>query len=546
MGVEEVVRLLQTQPFLEEAYEPVLERALKDTWRLLYLDVRKKRFLALDSLPADVIPIENSCDDDITPEASADFFENLLSHFRQHLSPEMFCYLNELLENYSLAELCQTFFSATLMSKHLSAIISAMEKKLEILKMCYPNGRVEDTSHLNGKGNLSREQVISAFVNVYVGIEKRFPPYFLHRDGDKRSRVVIRFLVDKILHKDPRKLLDEADETFFIIHKIQNIYRFYNYSLNRVLQNAYPDLIHPWLKSRCQDNYWANKENRMKALRWLVEEQLKIPPSELYRHSISREDFARHGLSFMFNRYYNSVSRALGEAYPNLHPWELGKVPFEFWTDKTAAAAIRWMIEKKGWSVEELPGKAKEKQLTRKTFSEYGLATLFEKKFGKNIYRAISHAYPGRFFPWEFGKVQKKYWESPENIFQASIWIALQEGIPEKQIPRAIKNQQLDQSIFQRYSIGHALKKWSKGNLERIFAPWLWRERRQLLREHKLLRKIRTLKKQHQPQGLLQLFLYGLFSYDVQMDIQRTHQRYDRIAHRIERRIFLEEDNYEW
>ena len=64
----------------------------------------------------------------------------------------------------------------------------------------------------------------------------------------------------------------------------------------------------------------------------------------LYKANINRNDFASNGLSFLFNKYYNSVSAALAEAYPEKFPWEFGNIQLSFWTDENSKQAIHWQI----------------------------------------------------------------------------------------------------------------------------------------------------------------------------------------------------------
>ncbi len=536
LGHEPVVRLLQQKPFRESVYQSVVQQAVDEVKKMLFPDVAKKRFVSIEAVGEKGWHCETQIEWE-DEQLSVSHPERVITYLQEHLSPPSFRYLTEVLIARQKIPLPYGTGSTGHSRSSLSSLpIEQIEQKLKLLRRFYPEGEIRDTSRLNGLEDLTESQVIHAYLNVYLGIERFFPPNFLQKDGENRAALLIRFLIEEILQTHPETVLRQKDETFFIRHKLQNVYRFFNYSANRALRNAYPDLIHPWLGSRCSTQYWEKTEHRAEAIRWLVEDRLGLSPQQLFKANISRDDFARNGLSYMFNQYYNSVSRALGEAYPHLQPWEIGKVPFDFWTDERAAQAIRWMIARKGWQMAELPEKVRRKEFTRKTFTEFGLATLFEKKFSRNFYRVISAAYPGEFYPWEFGKIASQYWETPSHVFEASRWIAEQEGIPEEQIPPAIRQKRLGNHIFRKYSIGTALKKWCGGKIEQMFAPWLWREHQFFLREHKLLRKIKTLKKQQKADHLLYYLLYGFFFYDVQLNNRETDMRYERIANRIQRR----------
>jgi len=537
VGHESVVLLLQSEPFAATLYRPALEQAIDEVKRLLFPDARKKRFVSIDSLETEFL---SSAEASYSPETERQIetesspggnSEQVLALLKQHIAPDLFEYLHgALLDRFpgGLENIGLLLRSHRADTPRLP--FREIEAKLRLLRQFYPGGDIQFTGRMNGLESLTDAEVAQAYLNVYIGLERSFPANFLQREGERRAALLVRFLIEQILNARPEAILEQKDETFFIRHKLQNVYRFFNYSANRALGNAYPDLIHPWQQSRSASQYWEKAHHRVKAIRWLVEQRLGIGPAELYKHSVSKDDFIRHGLSYMFNCYYNSVSKALAEAYPQLQPWELGKVPFEFWNEETIARAIRWVVAKKGWAVEELPAKLRAKEFNRKVFSEFGLATVFEKKLSRNIYRAVSAAWPGRFELWELGKVPSEYWESPTNVYFASKWIAEREGIKESEIVQAIRGKRLSLGVL------------CKGRLEAIFAPLFWKEQREFLQEHKLLRKAKALKNSQRKSNLLDFFLYGLFWQDVEKNSLETMRRYERIAHRIERRSFLYSD----
>ena len=205
----------------------------------------------------------------------------------------------------------------------------------------------------------------------------------------------------------------------------------------------------------------------------LVKEQKQ---EQLYSYALKRKDFSANGLSYLFNTYYNSASKAIAETYPHLRPWQIGKIPADVWTDETAAEAIRWMLQEKSWQEDDIPQHIQCGNLNRKTFSKFGLATLFEKRFGKNLFRAIDAAWPGRFEIWEIGNVPRSYWEDQTNVYRASSWIAGREGFDDREIVAAVRQNELVWQRLQKYSIGNALKKLSSGRLERLFAPFFVKE----------------------------------------------------------------------
>lgn len=534
IGDDRVVQLIKTQPFCDHDYSDSLKIALDEVKRILYPDSRKNRFLSINDEKYHFILENLSLNDQ---KENFESSESQLNGILKHLSKTANNYLsNKLLTNHP--ELFRLFCRIPPKNDDLKWLISETERKLQLFQKFYPNGKINIKNNINSEHTLSEQQIIDCYLSVYLGIERFFPVNFLQKNGKRRSAIITRFLIENILETSAEKVLNEKDETFFIKHKLQNIYRFFNYSFNRILSNAYPDLILPWIQSRTSKDYWTNKSNRINAVRWLIEDRLGINQNFINEQKISRGHFAHNGLSYLFNTYYNSVSSALSEAYPEKEPWELGNVSLNYWTKENSARAVQWLVNQKGWRIADLPEKVQCKEFHRKTFSEFGLATLFEKQFNKNIYHAVSAAWPGIFQPWEFGKVSSVYWKKMKNILHASSWIAQKEGFDEQHIIPAIRTKKLTFKVFNKYSIGQALKKESKGNIEKLFAGHFWQEHQTYLVEQKILRKIKNQNNQTTRWNVFRILLYGLFAGEVARNFHRQQRTYRRISQRISARYF--------
>ena len=540
LGTEQIVQCIKSVTFSETMYKPILSQAIEACRREFFPDVRKKRFVALEDHHGQIPDPEflqlNQSIEQNTGSSSKDDGWSVL---QRHLDPQNGRFLKQLIHHnpgeFSEDRL-QSLFALSKGFKESDMQI--LDQKIEKLRLHYPDGRVWDTSLLDGRDDLDNQQICEVFKNVYFGLERRYPPFFLTRDARRRAAIMTRFLIEEILDMEPQTILQDRDETFFIRHKLANVYRLFNYSANRALGNAYPQLIPPWLSSRAADNYWESETNRLQAIRWLVEKRLQLNVQMLYKCSLSRKDFTDHGLSYMFNRYYNSVSKALLAAYPHLQPWEAGPVPLEFWSDQNAAAAVRWLIKKQGWAIDDLPRLVQQKVLHRKTFSDFGLATLFEKKFSRNMYSAINLAFPGKFSPWEFGKVSRDYWMNRNHVWLAAQWIARQEGIAEHQITRAVRTRRLNVKIIQKYSIGTALRRLCRGCLEELFTPFFWKEQH----EARLIQKWqKMLRREQQGRHLGFYLLFGFFAPLVLANSDEDITRYERKIRRLRRYQLLAE-----
>jgi len=529
IGHEDIVELIQYKPFSKQAYESQILLSMDKVKKSLFPDVNKKRYLSINNKNLGFL--ENYL---ISEEAIHSAENNKIKNISTTkicslLKPKLKDYYKyKLLKNNPSIEKDLIHFP-----KDQQKFKQHLNQKIYLFKKFYPEGKIAFTKNNDVQLSLTKQQIIDLYLKVYLDVEKFFPKNFLLYNTNKRSATLVKFLVEEILESKPQKILEQKDETLFIKHKLQNIYRYFNYSFNRVLGNAYPELIHPWLKSRTPADYWENKENRKNALRWLVEEKLCHSPETLYKANINRNDFASNGLSFLFNKYYNSVSAALAEAYPEKFPWEFGNIPLSFWKDENSKQAIHWLVKQKKWRIDQLPAKVQNKEFNKRTFSEYGLATLFEKKFNKNIYNAVSFAYPNQFYPWEFGKVSSKYWTNNQNVYHASKWIAEQEKFEDNNIVHSIQKGKLNFQLLEKYSIGRALKKISNGKIENLFAKHFWKDHSIFLEEQRILRKIKNQNKRFIKMNVIRSLLYGFFAKEV----AKTHMRQQKTYRRISKRI---------
>ncbi|MBN2709430.1 MAG: hypothetical protein JXR46_10325 [Calditrichaceae bacterium] len=518
----EVVGLLTSMAFDKESYLPAISEALNRAGKELFFDRHKKRFTTLEKVENFISAQEKPAIDDA--DRGAIKFGQILPHLSKSNAQY---WKNVLIKQYP------EWQNISIPKEHNpERWFIDLNNRLFKMRLCYPEGGIMDTSKLDGMDDLNESQVLAGYKNIWCGIEKRYPPNFLQKDAPQRSAIITRYLVDGILQQNPEELLENLEEVFFIEHKLQNVYRYFNYSANRAFRNAYPEIIMPWQKSRIDSFYWREADNRISAVQWLVEEKLNISPAGLRKAKIHRRDFARYGLSYLFNRYYNSVGKALQEAYPAYQPWQLGIVSVNYWNDENAAIAVKSMIESKGWAVDSLPDRVYKKELNRRTFGEFGLAALFEKKFGKNIFNAIDAAYPGRFRPWELGNVPKGFWQKHSSLLSVLRWIAGRENIQDKGLSDLIKRDVLTKQCIKKYAIGRILLNRLKGRLHTIFNPVYALN----FHRNKTVKRLENfIKKERQMRSWRLILLYGI-SYPMVCRVSiEDEQRYSRMLKRMKR-----------
>jgi hypothetical protein len=355
--------------------------------------------------------------------------------------------------------------------------------------------------------------------------------------------------VETILQKKPLDVLREKTWTELSQIGLTGVVRYFNYSLNRLIRNAYPNILMPWERAHVEDGFWNDENNRRMAIQWLIEEKLCIPKSEipaaLRNDKVTKKTFVDNGLSYLFVQHYKSVSRCVGFAYPELMPWELGSVPNSFWQGdeghKNIIRAVRWMLKQLNISPFAVPEKIKDKTISRETFSRFGLATVFERIYKKNMYRIFETAYPGHFEIWEIGKVPVEYWGNLLNAYRASLWVSRKEGFDEKALKQAIDSRSLRKEAFFKYGLTGMLKKCFDNDLTKAYLPYLLPERRDseaLMHDVLLLYLLEKQVRRVQSGNMLVRVIQRIFLRPLLSSVEKGQLRaYGRIRKRINRRI---------
>ena len=187
----------------------------------------------------------------------------------------------------------------------------------------------------------------------------------------------------------------------------------------RLLEEFAPGEFKPWeLKSSSSGiNYWESKDNRVNAIKNLIENILGWDEEQVKKY-LTQDTFNNNDLSGLIacSAYNGSPYKALNEAYPNKYlPWELPAVPTGFWDIKdNRINATKWLFETKlKWSIDDI-----KKKVSQKVFVENGLASLIAKLDG-GVYAIVLEAYPNEIQEWDFPYISATYWEIKENRIKA-------------------------------------------------------------------------------------------------------------------------------
>jgi len=150
--------------------------------------------------------------------------------------------------------------------------------------------------------------------------------------------------------------------------------------------------------------YWNKKENRVKAVKEMLEKTGK-PPSD-----ITGKDFIRNGLSGLLAKYNQSPSAALKDTGYGVNPLKRKYLPTGYWNKKeNRAKPVRDMVKKLNKPLRDI---------TRKDFRDAGLWRLFTYRYNNSIWRALNDAG----YTIERTQMRRKphgYWNEKENRVNA-------------------------------------------------------------------------------------------------------------------------------
>ena len=544
-GCERLVHLIQTEKFDQQTYSRVITEEVEKLSKELFPDVGKRRFVSLDKLH-DAYNVEFEQAEETSSADALSQFE-ILDYLKNKLSPERFDYLQHIFQNQKSTD--REFVWNEKIYRLIDQSLEYLETKIDQMHRMYPDGIPFLQDQIDVRQSLSDEEIIGCYKNVYLGIYNKFPMNFLSHESVTRCAVLTRFAVETILQKKPLEVLKGKTCSELSQIGLTSVVRYFNYSLNRVIRNAYPKILMPWEMAHVEDGFWNDENNRRMAIRWLMEEKLGIPkadiPAALRENKVTKKTFVDNGLSYLFVQHYKSVSRCVGSAYPELMPWELGSVPNSFWLGEEGRGniirAVRWMVKQLTISPFDIPEKIKDKTITRETFSRFGLATVFERIYKKNMHRIFNAAYPDHFEVWEIGKVPIEYWDNMLHAYRASLWVSRKEGFDEKALKQAIDSRSLRKESFSKYGLSNMLKKCFDNDLTKAFLPYILPERQDretLMHDVLLLYLLEKQVRGVRSGNPLVRILQRIFLRPLLTPFEKGQLRvYDRIRKRIKRRI---------
>lgn len=141
--------------------------------------------------------------------------------------------------------------------------------------------------------------------------------------------------------------------------------------------------------SKAPMGFW-DRETAILAIRYLIVDYLKYSKNDIYEKFTIRE-VDKHGLRSVrkYGSEYELVSKAVPEF--NLMPWELKKLPDNYWTDDHIKEAIDWLV------YEVLNATPETAHITGRILTKNKLFRIYSIK-KRSIKSIIETAYPVKYF----------------------------------------------------------------------------------------------------------------------------------------------------
>ncbi|WP_040210783.1 DUF4046 domain-containing protein [Clostridium polynesiense] len=266
-----------------------------------------------------------------------------------------------------------------------------------------------------------------------------FPPGFWRsmsmEEGREVSIKLLKYLIEDKLKYTMKETTKEISKEFIKNVKLWTPCKLYfGRSAVKYIMAVYPNSFRAFEFEKCRtpQGYWNSRQNRIDAIRWLIEEKLNWNINDVKKR-FYREIMVEYGLGTITNYYTNGYD-IINEIFPNIiKPWELELCPVsdKFWDNReNRNEAIRWLIiDKFDFSHEDVINKLKFKH-----FCENHLSTLICNYHNKSIVAAVLEAFKEEFMPWEFSYHR---WSESDAI-SATIWLINKMNLEAGKTPKDI------------------------------------------------------------------------------------------------------------
>ena len=301
------------------------------------------------------------------------------------------------------------------------------------------------------------ENAIDTFKKVLTG--ENFPEGFWNGMHGKLNAIqIIKYLLTTKMKYSDEDIKNNLSEGTFSSNKLGDMLQtIFEGNPYLAIKAAFPNKFKPWEFKKFKGVTDWTDDLKKQAIKWLVEDQLHCKSATEIR-KVKSTDFLNFGLADLFkNQFFSNTTKALSFAYPNLfiqeeqkmkeqkdsEEWKsvvekpdktkskkqprkdsrssdvvvvqdpiklydallkgiIFKFPNNYWQSPTAQQnapeLTRYMIDNVlKWNDEQITS-----QLSQKTFIDNKLKDMLDQIYNGDIYQAINHAYPHKFYPEDF------------------------------------------------------------------------------------------------------------------------------------------------
>lgn len=147
----------------------------------------------------------------------------------------------------------------------------------------------------------------------------RFPKgYWQRPDALNNAKLITQYLIEERLKWSYNDIINNLKVETFKKYKLRGMLsKCFNDSPYEAINFAYPNEFKPWEFNCVYQGYWKNEVNRKLAIKWLIEEKLKLSDEEL-KEQLSFRLFKDNGFGSVLNNFFNNNPyKAINFAYPN-------------------------------------------------------------------------------------------------------------------------------------------------------------------------------------------------------------------------------------
>lgn len=167
--------------------------------------------------------------------------------------------------------------------------------------------------------NIKKYKAIELYQMILKNQLNQFPKkYWVLQDAYINAADVTNYMINNILHWNDEDIRNKLNKSTFHNNKLGGMLKtLFNNNYYPAIDNARPGLFRKWeFKSSSVGNDFWNKDIAIEAIKWSIEEKLKVDFERL-PNEIIKQTFVENNLGGMLTQLFNnSPYSAINAAYP--------------------------------------------------------------------------------------------------------------------------------------------------------------------------------------------------------------------------------------